>query len=80
MKLAQIFSVILKVLTTPTIWEACIIVVLAANFASFVQHYHKKPPPVRKAIKKQVAENTAATEAAPAENSAGNAESQENPS
>lgn len=62
MPLSKMISVIIKVLSNSTVWGTCIVVVLFMNFASYVQHYHKKPPPVRKAVKKQVAQNTAATE------------------
>ena len=62
MPLSKMISVILKVLSNSTVWGTCIVVVLFMNFASYVQHYHKKPPPVRRAVKKQVAENAAAAE------------------
>ena len=70
MPVEQMVSVIIKVLASPPVWGSFIVVILYLNFVSYVQHYHKRPPPVRKAVKKQV---SAATE-----NSSGTSESSEN--
>ena len=60
MPVEQMISVVMKVLASPHVWGTFIVVLLYLNFVSYVQHYHKRPPPVRKAVKKQVA--AAATE------------------
>lgn len=71
MPVEQMISVVMKVLVSPHVWGAFIVVLLYLNFVSYVQHYHKRPPPVRKAVKKQVA-------AAVTENSGENSGTSEN--
>ena len=55
MPVEQMISVVMKVLASPHVWGTFIVVLLYLNFVSYVQHYHKRPPPVRKAVTKQVA-------------------------
>lgn len=55
MDFSTVFPIILKVFTNRIVLIAVIAVVLYLNFVTYVQHYTKKAPPVRKAVKKAVA-------------------------
>lgn len=59
MEFSKMLPVILQVFTSRTVIIAVIAVVLYLNFVAYVQHYHKKAPPVRKAVKKAVAAQAA---------------------
>lgn len=67
MEMNEVMPIVTQVLLNKTVWIAFFVAILYMKFVSFVQHYRKRPPKLRKVVQKKVS----APAPKPAENAEG---------
>ncbi|QTQ11137.1 hypothetical protein HRI96_02370 [Treponema parvum] len=70
MSFSKALPILLRVITDKNVIIIVVSVILYLNFVSYVQHYHKRPPPVRRSLKRTV--QAEKSDSAASENGGGN--------